>query len=565
MWWTNYTSPTVGWWFKRTDANPAPGLPRGLWRLLVGLAWLALLTACQAPTRTQAPVSVTIVADGQTHSVRVPAGSTVAQALEAAGVSLGDLDRVTPPAYALVTPGTTITVVRVEETFETQEEVIPFERQTLRNEGLPEGETRLVQRGVNGRQEVTYRLVYEDGQLVARQAVQVTVLETPVPEIVMIGTRAPFRPRPLPGRLVYLAGGNAWLMETATDRRRPVVVTGDLDGRVFQLSYDGRRLLFTRRSETEGQINTLWMALLDTEPVTLIDLGIANVVHFADFSPRNSRYVAASTVEPRDAPPGWQANNDLLAVLVTPGGRPLPPKVLLEPNAGGVYGWWGNDFAWRPDVQGLAVARPDGVAYLDLTPEEPVLQTWLTFTPYQTRSDWAWVPGLTWSPDSQVLFTVVHGTPGQTNGDEAEPRFHLVAYVPALQRALLLAEDVGMFAYPVVSPWQTTAGEGQGQTYQVAYLQAITPRQSELSRYRLMLMDRDGSDVRALFPADEGLGLEPQQVHWSPQAMPDTQHWALAVLYEGDLYLVDAVTGEAQPLTGDGQVVAVDWKPWTRP
>ena len=538
---------------RRADAARRPWL----WLLLL-LALAAGLAGCQAPTRSQADIRVVITADGTTHRVRVPAGSTVQQALEQANITLGPLDRVTPPPYTLLTDGDSITIVRVEEKFETQEEVIPFERQTLRNEGMPEGETRLVQRGVNGRQEVTYRLVYEDGQLVARQAVKVTVLEEPVPEIVMVGTRAAFRPRPLPGRLAYLAGGNAWLVEGATDQRRPVVVTGDLDGRVFRLSYDGSRLLFTRRSDEEGTLNTLWMALLDTDPVELLDLRIANVVHFADFSPRNPRYVAASTVEPRAAPPGWQANNNLIAVVVSPGGTVLQPRVLLEPNAGGVYGWWGSTFAWRPDVQGLAVARPDAVGYLDLRPETPTLELWLPFTPYQTRADWAWVPGVAWGPDGQVLYAVLHGLPWVTDGDEADPRFHVVAYVPELGQAFVLAEDVGMFAYPTPSPWQTAADGSQ--TYQVAYLQALTPRQSELSRYRLMVMDRDGSNPRALFPSDEGLGLEPQQVHWSPAPMPDSNRWALAVLYEGNLYLVDAATGEAQPMTGDGQVVAVDWK-----
>ena len=535
---------------------------RGLARAWFGILWLLglslFMAGCRAPTRAQGPLRVTIVADGQTRSLEVPAGSTVRQALAQAGLELGPLDRVTPPEYTLLTDGDTVTVVRVQEDFETQEEVIPFERQTLRNEGLPEGETRLVQRGVNGRQEVTYRLVYEDGQRVARQPVKVTVLEEPVPEIVMVGARAAFEPRPLAGRLAYLAGGNAWLVETSTDRRRPVVVTGDLDGRVFRLSYDGQRLLFTRRGREEGVLNTLWMAVLDSDPVELIDLGIANVVHFADFSPRNARYVAASTVEPRDAPPGWQANNDLVAVIVSPEGDVSAPKVLLEPNAGGVYGWWGSAFAWRPDVQGLAVARPDGIGYLDLSGDEPALEMWLRFTPYQTRSDWAWVPGIGWGPDGQVLFAVTHGPPGVLDGDEAAPQFHLVAYVPEWDRALILAEDVGMFAYPVPSPWQEAPDGVPG--YRVAYLEAMTPRQSELSRYRLVVMDRDGSDARVLFPRDEGMGLEPQRVHWSPEPMPDTGRWALAVLYEGNLYLLDADTGEAQSLTGNGQVTAIDWK-----
>jgi uncharacterized protein YabE (DUF348 family) len=46
--------------------------------------------------------------------------------------------------------GDTITLTRVEEQFNTEQEVIPFERQIIRNETLAEGETRLVQAGVNG-------------------------------------------------------------------------------------------------------------------------------------------------------------------------------------------------------------------------------------------------------------------------------------------------------------------------------------------------------------------------------------------------------------------------------
>ncbi|NPA27101.1 MAG: DUF348 domain-containing protein [Chloroflexi bacterium] len=524
------------------------------------LLWvfLLVLTACQAPTRPPQAIRVTIQADGETHTVQVPAGTTAKEAVALAGITLEPLDRLEPAGYTVLTDGAQVRVVRVQEVFETQEEVIPFERQTVRNEALPEGETRVVQQGVNGRKRVTYRLVYEDGQLTARQVVNEEILQEAVPEIVMVGVRSPFTPEPIPGRLAYLNAGNAWIMEGDTGQRRPVVLTGDLDGRIFRLSPDRRWLLFTRHSTEPDRINELWLADLQADPVRLLDLGIANVIHFADFSPKQPKVIAYSSVEPREAPPGWQANNELALIQIAPvSGKVLGPKIFLEPNAGGVYGWWGTVFAWRPDAQGLALAQPDGVGYLKLGEEQP--ERWIAFTPYRTRADWAWVPGISWSPQGDVLFTVSHGLPGYTGGDEADPTFHLIAYSTLLQQAFVLVEDVGMFAYPVASPLLPHVDNGSG--YWVAYLQAITPHQSELSRYVLMVMDRDGSDRRRLYPTEPGdLGLEPQEVVWSPEPLPQSGNPALAFLHEGNVYLIDARTGKVRQLTGDGQTSRLAWR-----
>jgi uncharacterized protein YabE (DUF348 family) len=64
-----------------------------------------LLTACVGPQATAGAVSVVVAADGEEVRASVPTGSTVVQAVEASGVELGELDRLQPPAYALVTDG----------------------------------------------------------------------------------------------------------------------------------------------------------------------------------------------------------------------------------------------------------------------------------------------------------------------------------------------------------------------------------------------------------------------------------------------------------------------------
>ena len=521
------------------------------------LAAAFLLAGCITPQRGQSALHVTVVADGETREVSVPAGSTVQQALDAAGVTLGNLDRTEPPVYTLLNEGDTVRVVRVSENFTVQEEIIPFERQILRNEALPEGETRIIQAGENGRREVTYRQVIEDGVEVSNQPVKTVVVKTPVPEIVMIGVQTPFVPQAIPGRIAYLAGGNAWIMDGDTGQRSPVVTTGDLDGRVFSLSPNRRFLLFTRTAKKEGEgeedapINTLWLANLDTTPPELIDLGIANVVHFADFAPYSSYTIAYSTVEPRPQAPGWQANNDLYTVSFSSSGWISEKRLRLEANAGGVYGWWGTTFAWSPTGKVLGFARPDAVGVFDF--DEEGLQPWLTMTPYQTRADWAWTPPLGWSPDGQVLFTVTHGnSQGKEEVSESSPVFNLAAYVPALGRAITLVPDAGMFANPVPSPWHNDG-------YEVAYLQAIFPQKSDISRYRLMLMDRDGSEQHAVFPPEGAPGLMPQTVVWSPEPL-ENGDLMIALIYQGNLYLVNAATGEAQQLTGDGLVTNVVWR-----
>ena len=112
----------------------------------VFLAASLLLAGCQLP-QFGGQVTITLTADSQTRDVQVAAGSTVLQALQQAGITPGDLDRVEPPFYAVLGNGDQVKLVRVKEEFQTEIQVLPYERQTIRNETLTEGETRLVQAG----------------------------------------------------------------------------------------------------------------------------------------------------------------------------------------------------------------------------------------------------------------------------------------------------------------------------------------------------------------------------------------------------------------------------------
>jgi hypothetical protein len=77
--------------------------------------------------------------------------------------------------------------------------------------------------------------------------------------------------------------------------------------------------------------------------------------------------------------------------------------------------------------------------------------------------------------------------------EEDSPFFNIGATSFANDSTIQIAEQTGMFAYPAISSIQSSSRE---RAYLVAYLQAIFPEQSETSRYRVVVMDRDTGQSR---------------------------------------------------------------------
>lgn len=508
------------------------------------------LGACTAPRVTEEVISVSIAVDGDESFVDVPAGSTVDSALRAGGIILSNLDRVDPPQYTVLSDGSQILVVRIAEEFTIEQEIIPFESQVVRNESLPEGQEHWLQLGENGLREITYRQLFEDGVKISSNPVKSVVVQEPVPQIKMVGVQRAFLPFDIPGKIVYLADGDAWIMEDNTGNRRQLVDSGDLDGRIFSLSPDGDWLMFTRSDEDEDVINTLWVVPVDLDAGDEIDLGITNIIHFAGWKPDEALTIAYSTVEPRPGAPGWQANNDLQMLTFSPSGFTQDLPEVLETNSGGLYGWWGTNFSWSPDGSNLAYARADEIGLVDFeeNTQVPIKQ----FIPVQTFGDWAWVPGISWSPDGDLLYVVDHVPPSESQ------QYDLQVIPLEENNTIVISAEAGMFSYP--TPSGVIELSSDERAHLVAFLKARFPFQSDSSRYDLFRMDRDGSNKQRLFPAEGSEGLQPQQLVWSAGELLETGNHAIGLIFQQNLWIVDSITGEAWQITGDGLTSRVDWR-----
>jgi hypothetical protein len=73
-------------------------------------------------------------------------------------------------------------------------------------------------------------------------------------------------------------------------------------------------------------------------------------------------------------------------------------------------------------------------------------------------------------------------------------------------------------------------------------------------------MDRDGTNRQALFPDAGSPGLEPQTPTWAPVPLSFEEGDFLAVIYQGNLWLIDAATGKGHQVTSDGLIQKLIWK-----
>ncbi len=522
--------------------------------LFIFAACLLYLSSCAAPdAESHLPAtippptnSLEVRVDGETRQLTTTA-STVGEALEQAGIDLNPIDEIDPPLSSVlpsvnVDSPIGVTIVRVTETLEIIPESIPYGRRIVRSaEMSPTDAPRILQTGTPGLQEVSVRIVFRDGLEAERWPTSVQVIEPAVDEIVMIGVGQERDAMTITGELSYLSNGRAIFLDGSTDAPRQLEIAGTIDGRVFELSPDGRYLLYTLDSEDTNEEtfgNELWV--IATQPGAVgRALQIENVL-WAGWDPSAGEppRIAYTTARSVSLPPGWEALNDLWLLPLPTEGEQAAPIRIVE-SAPATFGWWGGNYAWAPGGDRIAYAFADEIGTLaippvdsasegaSLPPTTPIRSVLHDFTAYETGADWAWLPNLAWSADGRYLSYTAYSIENE--------RFDLWLVDTTTTNAVQLAENVGMWA---AADWSPTAALPQ---LSVAYLQVVDPAAGEESSYALWLAESDGSNKSRVFPPEGETGFFDRTRHsltWGPN--PDL----IAFILDEKLHILDLVSND---------------------
>lgn len=135
---------------------------------------------------TELTISLTV--DGKTEDVATKA-TTVKDFLEEQKVTLGDDDEVSPKLEKKLKDGGKVVVKRVEYKEETVTETIDYETEEQYSSSMASGTSEVTQNGVEGEKEVTYKVKYVDGEEESREKVSEKVTKEPVNKIVTYGTK----------------------------------------------------------------------------------------------------------------------------------------------------------------------------------------------------------------------------------------------------------------------------------------------------------------------------------------------------------------------------------------
>ena len=117
--------------------------------VLILLFFAAFALAACTPEPAQKAMQIIVIADNRQRAFEQTQQVTVGQFLDLIGLELGELDLLNPPKTTQIQDGMTITVVRVEEQVDCEQNPLPFQQQTVPSEGLQPGEERLAQPGVS--------------------------------------------------------------------------------------------------------------------------------------------------------------------------------------------------------------------------------------------------------------------------------------------------------------------------------------------------------------------------------------------------------------------------------
>ena len=153
------------------------------------------------------PKTLKIKIGNKQRKKKVITALTVADALDMLGVDPDDNDKVRPALDETLSNGDTITFSDIKVTKnKVKDETIPFGTVERPNSDAYVGDDEVITEGRTGLRNVTYRLVFRDGERTIRRELKSQVTRQPTARVVSVGTKEkPAAPAPN-----FAGGGTVW-------------------------------------------------------------------------------------------------------------------------------------------------------------------------------------------------------------------------------------------------------------------------------------------------------------------------------------------------------------------
>ncbi|MDO5533834.1 MAG: transglycosylase family protein [Propionibacteriaceae bacterium] len=133
-------------------------------------------------------LEIHVRADDAAHTATL-SHPTVGAALGAAGVSVGQHDRVSPAFGTFLADGEIVTVTRAEVTHETTIVPLAFTTTEVKDSSLAKGERKVKTEGAEGTREDVTETITLDGVVQSSNVISQTVTKEPVNRVIRVGTK----------------------------------------------------------------------------------------------------------------------------------------------------------------------------------------------------------------------------------------------------------------------------------------------------------------------------------------------------------------------------------------
>jgi resuscitation-promoting factor RpfB len=165
-------------------------------------AWVSTAAGAAVPLQglsvsMRTPKTVTLVDGADAPQAITTTDATVGDILAAHHISVGSQDSVNPGLNDPVTAGMQIAISRTGTQVVTVTQAVPFTIQQIQDPTMNEGTQQITTPGVNGSEQVTYRITSVNGRQTAKVQLSLNVTLQPVAQVVRVGTM------PLPGDAIW--------------------------------------------------------------------------------------------------------------------------------------------------------------------------------------------------------------------------------------------------------------------------------------------------------------------------------------------------------------------------